>query len=98
MLKKYKNPYAVELKGERSLITASLSSIQQFMKNTNPVELMKLHDKIIRIENAVAGLYEDGAGVTKSPTHYVQFVENGIILKTTLCLRKITIQHIFQAQ
>lgn len=75
MLKKYKNPYAVELKGERSLITASLSSIQQFMKNTNPVELMKLHDKIIRIENAVAGLYEDGAGVTKSPTHYVQFVE-----------------------
>ncbi|WP_156573350.1 putative mucin/carbohydrate-binding domain-containing protein [Bacillus luti] len=75
MLKKYKNPYAVELKGERSLITASPSSIQKFMKNTNPTELMKLHDKIIRIENAVAGLSEDGIGLAKSPKHYVQFVE-----------------------
>ncbi|MGD2277945.1 putative mucin/carbohydrate-binding domain-containing protein [Bacillus wiedmannii] len=75
MLKKYKDPYAVELKGERSLITASPSSIQKFMKNTNPIELMKLHDKIIRIENAVAGLSEDGVGVAKSPNHYVQFVE-----------------------
>ncbi|PFB60146.1 peptidase M60 [Bacillus anthracis] len=75
MLKKYKGPYAVELKGERSLITASPSSIQKFMQNTNPLELMKLHDKIIRIENAVAGLSEDGVGVAKSPNHYVQFVE-----------------------
>ncbi|OJD67088.1 wall-associated protein [Bacillus sp. N35-10-4] len=75
MLKKYKDPYAVELKGERSLITASPSSIQKFMQNTNPLELMKLHDKIIRIENAVAGLSEDGVGVVKSPNHYVQFVE-----------------------
>ncbi|MDE7549259.1 putative mucin/carbohydrate-binding domain-containing protein [Bacillus tropicus] len=75
MLKKYKDPYAVELKGERSLITASPSSIQKFMQNTNPLELMKLHDKIIRIENAVAGLSEDGVGVAKSPNHYVQFVE-----------------------
>ncbi|MEH0979690.1 putative mucin/carbohydrate-binding domain-containing protein [Bacillus mobilis] len=75
MLKKYKDPYAVELKGERSLITVSPSSIQKFMKNTNPIELMKLHDKIIRIENAVAGLSEDGVGVAKSPIHYAQFVE-----------------------
>ncbi|WP_395760980.1 putative mucin/carbohydrate-binding domain-containing protein [Bacillus sp. 3G2] len=75
MLKKYKDPYAVELKGERSLITASPSSIQKFMKNTDPIELMKLHDKIIRIENAVAGLSEDGVGVAKSPIHYAQFVE-----------------------
>ncbi|MGZ7146933.1 putative mucin/carbohydrate-binding domain-containing protein [Bacillus sp. BC08] len=75
MLKKYKDPYAVELKGERSLITASPSSIQKFMKNTNPIELMKLHDRIIRIENAVAGLSEDGVGVAKSPIHYAQFVE-----------------------
>ncbi|GAB6564213.1 putative mucin/carbohydrate-binding domain-containing protein [Bacillus mobilis] len=75
MLKKYKDPYAVELKGERSLITASPSSIQKFMKNTDPIELMKLHDKIIRIENAVAGLSEDGVGVAKSPIHYAQFIE-----------------------
>ncbi|SIR75549.1 Putative mucin or carbohydrate-binding module [Bacillus cereus] len=75
MLKKYKDPYAVELKGERSLITTTYDSVQKYMKNTDPTDLMKLHDKIIRLENAVAGLSEDGVGVTKSPIHYVQFVE-----------------------
>ncbi|MGG0299303.1 putative mucin/carbohydrate-binding domain-containing protein [Bacillus albus] len=75
MLKKYKNPYAVELKGERSLITTTYDSVQKYMKNTAPTDLMKLHDKIIRLENAVAGLSEDGIGVAKSPNHYVQFIE-----------------------
>ncbi|MGH0595107.1 putative mucin/carbohydrate-binding domain-containing protein [Bacillus pretiosus] len=75
MLKKYKDPYAVELKGERSLITTTYDSVEKYMKNTDPTDLMKLHDKIIRLENAVAGLSEDGVGVAKSPTHYVQFVE-----------------------
>ncbi|MCU5096145.1 putative mucin/carbohydrate-binding domain-containing protein [Bacillus wiedmannii] len=75
MLKKYKDPYAVELKGERSLITASYSAVQDHMNDTDPTKLMKLHDKIICLENAVAGLSEDGVGVTKSPNHYVQFVE-----------------------
>ncbi|MEJ9114478.1 M60 family metallopeptidase [Bacillus paramobilis] len=75
MLKKYKDPYAVELKGERSLITASYNAVQDHMNDTDPTKLMKLHDKIIRLENAVAGLSEDGIGVAKSPNHYVQFVE-----------------------
>ncbi|MEF8695137.1 UNVERIFIED_CONTAM: M60 family metallopeptidase [Bacillus cereus] len=75
MLKKYKDPYAVELKGERSLITTTYDSVQKYMKNTDPTDLMKLHDKIIRLENAVAGLSEDSVGVAKSSTHYVQFVE-----------------------
>ncbi|PGB51312.1 putative mucin/carbohydrate-binding domain-containing protein [Bacillus anthracis] len=75
MLKKYKDPYAVELRGERSLITTTYDSVQKYMKNTAPTELMQLHDKIIRLENAVAGLSEDGVGVAKSPIHYVQFVE-----------------------
>ncbi|PFV78732.1 peptidase M60 [Bacillus sp. AFS059628] len=75
MLKKYKNPYAVELKGERSLITTSYNAVQDHMNDTDPTKLMKLHDKIIRLENAVAGLSEDGIGVAKSPNHYVQFVE-----------------------
>ncbi|MEB8702505.1 putative mucin/carbohydrate-binding domain-containing protein [Bacillus cereus] len=75
MLKKYKDPYAVELKGERSLITTTYDSVQKYMKKTDPTDLMKLHDKIIRLENAVAGLSEDSVGVAKSPTHYVQFVE-----------------------
>ncbi|MDA2340469.1 M60 family metallopeptidase [Bacillus cereus] len=78
MLKKYKDPYAVELRGERSLVTASYDAVKNHMGDTDPVELMKLHDKIIRMENAVAGLSEDGIGVAKSPSHYVQFVEKRI--------------------
>ena len=68
------------------------------MKNTDPTDLMKLHDKIIRLENTVAGLSEDSVGFAKSPTHYVQFVENGSLLKGTLCLQNIIIQDIFQLQ
>ncbi|KAB2451136.1 peptidase M60 [Bacillus sp. CH126_4D] len=75
MLKKYKDSYAVELKGERSLITTTYDSVQKYMKNTDPTDLMKLHDKIIRLENAVAGLSENSVGVAKSPIHYVQFIE-----------------------
>ncbi|MGH0423334.1 M60 family metallopeptidase [Bacillus pretiosus] len=78
MLKKYKNPYAVELKGERSLVTASYDAVKNHMGDTDPVELMQLHDKIIKMENSVAGLSEDGIGVAKSPSHYVQFVEKRI--------------------
>ncbi|PEW50257.1 peptidase M60 [Bacillus thuringiensis] len=81
MLEKYKDPYAVELKGERSLVTASYDAVKNYMGDTDPVELMKLHDKIIRMENSVAGLSEDGMGVAKSPSHYVQFVEKRVPAK-----------------
>ncbi|MGG0214920.1 putative mucin/carbohydrate-binding domain-containing protein [Bacillus mycoides] len=76
MLEKYENPYAVELRGERSLITSSYDAVQDYMENTDPTELLKLHDKIIRIENEVSGLSEESVGVAKAPKHYVQFVEN----------------------
>ena len=68
------------------------------MKNTDPTDLMKLHDKIIRLENTVAGLSEDSVGFAKSPTHYVQFVEKRKPAKGTLCLQNIIIQDIFQLQ
>ncbi|WP_242301418.1 putative mucin/carbohydrate-binding domain-containing protein [Bacillus cereus group sp. BfR-BA-01423] len=76
MLKKYENPYAVELRGERSLITSSYDAVQDYMKSTDPTELLKLHDQIIRIENKISGLSEESVGVAKAPKHYVQFVEN----------------------
>ncbi|GIX58514.1 wall-associated protein precursor [Bacillus paranthracis] len=76
MLKKYENPYAVELRGESSLITSSYDAVQDYMKNTDPTELLKLHDQIIRIENKISGLSEESVGVAKAPKHYVQFVEN----------------------
>ena len=49
------------------------------MKNTDPTDLMKLHDKIIRLENAVAGLSEDSVGVAKS--QLIMFS----LLKTEAC-------------
>ena len=67
------------------------------MKNTDPTDLMKLHDKIIRLETQWQD-YLRTVLVAKSPTHYVQFVENGSLLKGTLCLRNIIIQDIFQLQ
>ncbi|WP_144596809.1 putative mucin/carbohydrate-binding domain-containing protein [Bacillus cereus] len=81
MLEKYKNPYAVELKGERSLITAGYDKVQNYMEkkepneSINPIELMKAHDEAIRIEGALSGLSENGAGVAKSAEHYTHFIE-----------------------
>ena len=46
------------------------------MANTDPTELLKLHDQIIRIENEMSGLSEESVGVAEAPKHYVQFVEN----------------------
>ncbi|HHZ5405697.1 TPA: M60 family metallopeptidase [Bacillus cereus] len=75
MLEKYKNPYAIELKGDRSLITTSYEKVEKNMKKTDPTELMKKHDEAIRIENALSGLSEDGIGVANSGKHYIQFIE-----------------------
>ncbi|WP_368906620.1 M60 family metallopeptidase, partial [Bacillus wiedmannii] len=75
MLEKYKDPYAVELKGERSLITASYDKVKKNMEKTDPTDLMKAHDEAIRIENNLSGLSEDGSGMAKASEHYVQFIE-----------------------
>ncbi|HDR4437326.1 wall-associated protein [Bacillus thuringiensis serovar brasilensis] len=75
MLKKYKDPYAIELKGERSLITASYDKVKKNMEKTDPTDLMKAHDEAIRIENNLSGLSEDGHGMAKASEHYVQFIE-----------------------
>ncbi|MDA1811538.1 wall-associated protein [Bacillus sp. HSTU-bmb18] len=75
MLEKYKNPYAIELKGDRSLITTSYEKVEKNMKKTDPTELMKKHDEAIRIENALSGLSEDGIGVANPGKHYIQFIE-----------------------
>ncbi|WP_242262104.1 putative mucin/carbohydrate-binding domain-containing protein [Bacillus cereus group sp. BfR-BA-01453] len=75
MLEKYKNPYAIELKGDRSLITTSYEKVEKNMKKTDPAELMKKHDEAIRIENALSGLSEDGIGVANPGKHYIQFIE-----------------------
>ena len=95
-VKKYKNPYAVELKGERSLITASPEAVANYMGETDPVELMRLHDKIIRFENSVAGLSEDGIGCQKLQTTISNLLKRENQIKMIGCLLLIIIQGMFQ--
>ncbi len=73
MLDTYPNAHAVELKGERSLITASPERVKKYLidSNTDPVELLKKIDEAIRIEDRVSGLSEEQAD-----KHYVHFVED----------------------
>ncbi|MED2036857.1 putative mucin/carbohydrate-binding domain-containing protein [Bacillus wiedmannii] len=75
MLEKYKDPYAIELKGNRSLITASYEKVEKNMKNTDPIELMKKHDEALGIENKMSGLLDEGTGVAGPIKHYAHFVE-----------------------
>ncbi|MEW4152600.1 M60 family metallopeptidase [Bacillus thuringiensis] len=75
MLEKYKDPYAIELKGNRSLITASYEKVEKNMKNTDPIELMKKHDEALRIESKMSGLLDEGTGVAGPIKHYAHFVE-----------------------
>ncbi|MGE7936488.1 M60 family metallopeptidase [Bacillus paramycoides] len=73
MLNKYPDAHAVELKGKRSLITASPARVKKYLidSNTDPVELLKKIDESIRIEDRVSGLSEEEAD-----KHYVHFVED----------------------
>lgn len=73
MLDKYPNAHAVELKGERSLITASSERVKKYLlgSNTDPAELLKKIDEAVRIQDRVSGLSEEEAD-----KHYIHFVED----------------------
>lgn len=73
MLDMYPNAHAVELKGERSLITASPERVKKYLlgSNTDPAELLKKIDEAIRIQDKLAGLSEEQAD-----KHYVAFAED----------------------
>ncbi len=72
MLDQYPNAHAVELKGERVLITASPARVKKYLlgSNTNPVQLLKKMDEATRIQDKVAGLSEE-----QVDKHYVHYVE-----------------------
>ncbi|MEK4745802.1 MULTISPECIES: M60 family metallopeptidase [unclassified Bacillus (in: firmicutes)] len=73
MLDKYPNAHAVELKGERSLVTVSPERVKKYLlgSNTDPVELLKKIDESVRIQDKLAGLSEEQAD-----KHYVAFAED----------------------
>ncbi|EMX0189792.1 hypothetical protein AAFX88_000717 [Bacillus cereus] len=72
MLDQYPNAHAVELKGERVLITASPARVKKYLlgSNTDPVQLLKKIDEATRIQDKVAGLSEE-----QVDKHYVHYVE-----------------------
>ncbi|WP_242242126.1 M60 family metallopeptidase [Bacillus cereus group sp. BfR-BA-01309] len=72
MLDQYPNAHAVELKGERVLITASPARVKKYLlgSNTDPVQLLKKLDEATRIQDKVAGLSEEQAD-----KHYIHYVE-----------------------
>ncbi len=72
MLDQYPNAHAVELKGERVLITASPARVKKYLlgSNTDPVQLLKKMDEATRIQDKVAGLSEE-----QVDKHYIHYVE-----------------------
>ncbi|PEX25625.1 putative mucin/carbohydrate-binding domain-containing protein [Bacillus cereus] len=72
MLDQYPNAHAVELKGERVLITASPARVKKYLlgSNTDPVQLLKKMDEATRVQDKVAGLSEE-----QVDKHYVHYVE-----------------------
>ncbi|HDR7805865.1 TPA: hypothetical protein QCY07_003868 [Bacillus cereus] len=72
MLDQYPNAHAVELKGERVLITASPARVKKYLlgSNTDPVQLLKKMDEATRIQDKVAALSEE-----QVDKHYVHYVE-----------------------
>ncbi|PEC75960.1 MULTISPECIES: M60 family metallopeptidase [Bacillus cereus group] len=72
MLDQYPYAHAVELKGERVLITASPARVKKYLlgSNTDPVQLLKKMDEATRIQDKVAGLSEE-----QVDKHYVHYVE-----------------------
>ncbi|MGH1279109.1 M60 family metallopeptidase [Bacillus basilensis] len=72
MLNQYPNAHAVELKGERVLITASPARVKKYLlgSNTDPVQLLKKMDEATRVQDKVAGLSEE-----QVDKHYIHYVE-----------------------
>ncbi|PFL42282.1 putative mucin/carbohydrate-binding domain-containing protein [Bacillus thuringiensis] len=76
MLAENLNPYAIEMKGENSLLTMHPETVKEHLKQEDPTELLKKHDEILNIESKISGLSKDGVGATNRGKHYVHFVED----------------------
>ena len=76
MLAENPNPYAIEMKGENSLLTMHPETVAEHLKQEDPAELLKKHDEIINIEHKISGLSKDGAGVANQGKHSIHFVED----------------------
>ncbi|PFK26267.1 AraC family transcriptional regulator [Bacillus cereus] len=73
MLHKYPDAYAVELKSERVLITATPARVNKYLlgSNTDPVQLLKKMDEATKIQDKISGLSEE-----QVDKHYIHYVED----------------------
>ncbi|MCC2544723.1 M60 family metallopeptidase [Bacillus cereus] len=73
MLNQNPNAFAVELKGERVLITATPERIKKYLlgSNTDPAQLLKKMDEATRIQDRMSGLTEE-----QVDKHYIHYVED----------------------
>ncbi|WP_242263139.1 putative mucin/carbohydrate-binding domain-containing protein [Bacillus cereus group sp. BfR-BA-01511] len=76
MLAENPDPYAIEMKGENSLLTMHPETVAEHLKQEDPAALLKKHDEIINIEHKMSGLSKDGAGVANQGKHSIHFVED----------------------
>ncbi|HDR4914137.1 putative mucin/carbohydrate-binding domain-containing protein [Bacillus cereus] len=76
MLAENPDPYAIEMKGENSLLTMHPETVAEHLKQEDPAALLKKHDEIINIEHKISGLSKDGAGVADQGKHSIHFVED----------------------
>lgn len=76
MLAENPNPYAIEMKGENSLLTMHPETVAEHLKQEDPTALLKKHDEIINIEHKISGLSKDGVGVANQGKHSIHFVED----------------------
>ncbi|PGC25197.1 wall-associated protein [Bacillus wiedmannii] len=76
MLAENPDPYAIEMKGENSLLTMHPETVAEHLKQEDPAALLKKHDEIINIEHKISGLSKDGAGIANQGKHSIHFVED----------------------
>ncbi|MDA1581458.1 putative mucin/carbohydrate-binding domain-containing protein [Bacillus cereus group sp. TH228LC] len=76
MLAENPDPYAIEMKGENSLLTMHPETVAEHLKQEDPAALLKKHDEIINIEHKISGLSKDGVGVANQGKHSIHFVED----------------------
>ncbi|MDY7962721.1 M60 family metallopeptidase [Bacillus thuringiensis] len=73
MLNQNPNSFAVELKGERVLITVTPERVKKYLlgSNTDPGQLLKKMDEATRIQDRMSGLTEE-----QVDKHYIHYVED----------------------
>ncbi|WP_142325739.1 putative mucin/carbohydrate-binding domain-containing protein [Bacillus thuringiensis] len=76
MLAENPDPYAIEMKGENSLLTMHPETVVEHLKQEDPAALLKKHDEIINIEHKISGLSKGGVGVANQGKHSIHFVED----------------------